>query len=62
MLDSMANIVEILDNIQDEAASNCNQSPVEVIVMILYYLSLQISNIIFHSHHLISTSSIISIK
>ena len=27
----MANIEEILDNIQDEAASNCNQSPVEVI-------------------------------
>ncbi len=28
---NMANIEEILDNIQDEAASNCNQSPVEVI-------------------------------
>lgn len=62
MLDSMANIEEILDNNQDEAASNCNQSPeiktsslrpslvwisvcivtVRVIVMILYYLSLQL--------------------
>ena len=27
----MANIEEILDNNQDEAASNCNQSPVEEI-------------------------------